>query len=75
MQLQHHPGEMKFFDKTLAAIEVEDDKPKVSFSQDIRDGDYVSGTDEEKRLLLKIDLYLLPSIWFMYLFSYMDRTK
>lgn len=66
---------MKFFDKTPPAIEVEDDKPKVSFSQDIRDGDYVSGTDEERRLLLKIDLYLLPSIWFMYLFSYMDRTK
>lgn len=66
---------MKFFDKTPAVTEVEDIKPKVSFSQDIRDGDYVSGTDEEKRLLLKIDLYLLPSIWFMYLFSYMDRTK
>lgn len=67
---------MKFFDKTTAAvIEVDDVKPKASFSQDIREGDYVSGTDEEKRLLLKIDLYLLPSIWFMYLFSYMDRTK
>ncbi|OBT69091.1 hypothetical protein VE03_01390 [Pseudogymnoascus sp. 23342-1-I1] len=67
---------MKFFDKTPApVIEVEDDKPKDSFTQDVRDTDYVSGTDEEKRLLLKIDLYLLPSIWFMYLFSYMDRTN
>ncbi|KAL5353983.1 hypothetical protein ACLOAV_000068 [Pseudogymnoascus australis] len=67
---------MKFFDKTPPpVIEVEDDKPKDSLTQDIRDTEYVSGTDEEKRLLLKIDLYLLPSIWFMYLFSYMDRTN
>lgn len=67
---------MKLFDKTPPpVIEVEDDKPKDSFTQDIRDTEYVSGTDEEKKLLLKIDLYLLPSIWFMYLFSYMDRTK
>ena len=31
--------------------------------------------EEEKRLLRKIDLYLLPCIWIMYLLSYMDRTK
>ena len=36
---------------------------------------YVPGTDEEKRLVRKIDLYLLPTIWLMYLLSYMDRTK
>jgi hypothetical protein len=31
--------------------------------------------EEEKRLVRKIDLYLLPTIWLMYLLSYMDRTK
>lgn len=37
--------------------------------------DYVPGTDEEKALVRKIDLFLLPTIWLMYLLSYMDRTK
>jgi hypothetical protein len=31
--------------------------------------------EEEKKLVRKIDLYLLPTIWLMYLLSYMDRTK
>lgn len=31
--------------------------------------------EEEKRVLWKIDLLLLPNIWIMYLLSYMDRTK
>lgn len=30
---------------------------------------------EEKALVRKIDLFLLPTIWLMYLLSYMDRTK
>lgn len=37
--------------------------------------DYLPDTDEERKLVRKIDLYLLPAIWFMYLLSYMDRTK
>ncbi|OAL44698.1 MFS general substrate transporter [Pyrenochaeta sp. DS3sAY3a] len=31
--------------------------------------------EEEKKLVRKIDLYLLPTIWLMYLLSYMDRTN
>lgn len=31
--------------------------------------------EEEKALVRKIDLMLLPMIWVMYLLSYMDRTK
>lgn len=31
--------------------------------------------EEEKALLRKIDWHLLPTIWIMYLLSYMDRTK
>ena len=30
---------------------------------------------EEKRLVRKIDLMLMPAIWCTYLFSYADRTK
>lgn len=37
--------------------------------------DYVPGTEAEKKLVRKIDLYLLPMMWIMYLLSYMDRTK
>jgi hypothetical protein len=36
---------------------------------------YVPGTEEERKLVRKIDLYLLPAMWLMYLLSYMDRTK
>jgi hypothetical protein len=31
--------------------------------------------EEEKALVRKVDLMLLPVIWVMYLLSYMDRTK
>jgi hypothetical protein len=31
--------------------------------------------EEEKALVRKIDTYMLPTIWLMYLLSYMDRTK
>lgn len=37
--------------------------------------DYVPDTEEERKLVQKIDLFLLPTIWIMYLLSYMDRTK
>lgn len=37
--------------------------------------DYVPGSPEEKKLVRKIDLFLLPMMWIMYLLSYMDRTK
>jgi hypothetical protein len=32
-------------------------------------------SEEEKKLVRKIDTYLLPTMWLMYLLSYMDRTK
>lgn len=31
--------------------------------------------EEEAKLVRKIDLYLMPIMWLMYLLSYMDRTK
>lgn len=38
-------------------------------------GGYVPDTEEEKKLVHKIDMYILPCVWIMYLLSYMDRTK
>ena len=31
--------------------------------------------EEEKVLVRKIDCFMMPTIWIMYLLSYMDRTK
>ncbi|EJT75873.1 nicotinamide mononucleotide permease [Gaeumannomyces tritici R3-111a-1] len=36
---------------------------------------YVAKSKEEEALVRKIDCYLLPTIWIMYLCSYMDRTN
>lgn len=36
--------------------------------------EYVPDTEEERKLVRKIDLFLLPAIWGMYLLSYMVRT-
>ena len=30
---------------------------------------------EENALVRRVDLFLMPALWFMYLFSYADRTK
>lgn len=35
---------------------------------------YIPDTEEERKLVRKIDLFLLPAIWGMYLLSYMVRT-
>lgn len=32
-------------------------------------------SDEEKKLVRRIDLILMPTLWVLYLFSYADRTK
>jgi len=56
------------------STEVEDVGPKTDNMRTEVDS-YVPDTEEEKRLVRKIDLYLLPTIWIMYLLSYVDRTK
>ncbi|KAI4286212.1 MAG: hypothetical protein L6R38_000108 [Xanthoria sp. 2 TBL-2021] len=35
----------------------------------------ISMQEKEKALVRKIDLFLLPTIWLMYLLSYIDRTN
>ncbi|KAG9187509.1 hypothetical protein G6011_05380 [Alternaria panax] len=37
--------------------------------------DFTWTEEEEQKLVRKIDLFLLPTIWLMYLLSYMDRTN
>ena len=44
-------------------------------AQDVDALDAESVVVHEKALVRKIDLYLLPTIWLMYLLSYIDRTK
>lgn len=36
---------------------------------------YVPGSDAEKRLVRKLDLYMMPSLWFMYILAYIDRQN
>lgn len=36
---------------------------------------YVSGTAEETALVRKIDRHMLPMLWVMYIFNYIDRTN
>lgn len=54
-----------------------DDEANIDMTkhqEDVAIDDYVPDTEEEKKLVRKIDLYLLPAIWGMYLLSYMVRT-
>lgn len=41
----------------------------------LADDDYVPGTHEEKLLVRKIDRQLMPCIWLMYIFNYLDRVR
>jgi hypothetical protein len=36
---------------------------------------YVPGTAEERALVRKIDRRMLPMLWWMYVFNYIDRTN
>lgn len=42
---------------------------------DSADAEYVEGTPEEKKLVKKIDYHLIPILWAMYVFNYLDRTN
>lgn len=54
-------------------------QPKEVYSDEVENvniSESVSfSPEEEKALVRKIDLTLLPTIWVMYLLSYLDRTK
>ncbi|VUC30057.1 unnamed protein product [Clonostachys rosea] len=36
---------------------------------------YVPGSPEEKKLVRKIDYFLMPMLWIMYILNYIDRTN
>lgn len=57
-------------DQKAAGEFVEDvEHSKGPVSDDPRLNNYVEGSEEEKKLLRKIDLFLLPTIWLMCMFS------
>jgi len=53
-----------FGDAKIEEVQLESVSDSVSFT-----------AEEEKKLVRRIDLFLLPTIWLMYLLSYMDRTN
>jgi hypothetical protein len=56
-------------------LEAADVKDSDATKQIEVSGELTWTPEEERKLVKKIDLYLLPTIWLMYLLSYMDRTK
>ncbi|KAI8307932.1 hypothetical protein K4K59_010496 [Colletotrichum sp. SAR11_240] len=58
-------------------MEANDQKDMGNESQHIEtSGQTITWTEEEEKALVKkIDLFLMPTIWLMYLLSYMDRTN
>jgi hypothetical protein len=60
---------------TPHSLEAADQKEMDTTKQIEIAGELTWTPEEEKKLVRKIDLFLLPTIWLMYLLSYMDRTK
>jgi hypothetical protein len=57
------------------SLEAADTKEMDTVKQIEDSGELTWTPEEEKKLVRKADLFLLPTIWLMYLLSYMDRTK
>jgi hypothetical protein len=58
------------FEDTIVKVEVYESEREITRALQ----DYVRGTDEEKRLVQKIDLRLLPVLGVMYALQSIDRT-
>lgn len=58
--------------ETINAMEIEGGLPKAPGASA---SGYIPDTPEERKLVRKIDMYFMPTMWLMYLLSYMDRTK
>lgn len=62
----------------IMSIEKQSYESEAAISANERTGNNESSVHlhiEERKLVRKIDLFLLPTIWLMYLLSYVDRTK
>ncbi|KAK2050127.1 major facilitator superfamily transporter [Colletotrichum somersetense] len=71
---------MSFENDRKQSLEMKEDKhaPVVSgadaeLAEALRN--YVPGTREERQLVKKIDLFLMPILWIMYILNYVDRTN
>ncbi|KLO87671.1 Uncharacterized protein Y057_13711 [Fusarium fujikuroi] len=55
----------------------EEHHEQVGISQELSDAlsNYTPGSPEEKKLVRKIDLFLMPILWIMYILNYVDRTN
>lgn len=55
----------------------EEHHEQVGISQELTDAlsSYTPGSPEEKKLVRKIDLFLMPMLWIMYILNYVDRTN
>lgn len=60
-----HAEDPKGWTETIDNLATMDNK------QDVEEGAFIEKTDEEKTLVRKIDLFLMPTIWILYCFSYM----
>ena len=55
--------------KTSAAHDFSD----LQLAEAVRN--YVPNTQEEKKLVRKVDIFLMPMLWIMYILNYVDRTN
>jgi hypothetical protein len=65
----------KTMSSTPHSLEAADVKEMNDTKQIEISGELTWTPEEEKKLVRKIDTFLLPTMWLMYLLSYMDRTK
>ncbi|KAJ8118147.1 hypothetical protein OPT61_g805 [Boeremia exigua] len=54
-------------------IKVEMSSENLEMESALRD--YVPGTDAEKRLVRKLDMFMMPTLWVMYILAYIDRQN
>ena len=57
----------------MSEVEIKNEMAK--HMEHVSDDDASQLKKEERALVRKIDIFLLPAIWLMYLLSYLDRTK
>lgn len=57
--------------------QAEEHHEQVGISQELSDAlrNYTPGSPEEKKLVKKIDLFLMPMLWVMYILNYVDRMN
>lgn len=65
--------DVKAFTNHVDHAEPLKEEPDVAVSS--ANPQWTKKSPEEKKLVRKIDLFLMPTIWILYLLSYMDRTN